>query len=83
MRPIPLLTGVLLDESDGIADTAVAPEELVEQLCNIFDNDILFGMADTQVLASQALSVTVDHHGDGQIAGHPAITEHSLDVAGL
>ncbi len=40
-------------------------------------------MADTQVLTAQALSMTVYHHRYGQIAGHPAITEHGLYVAGL
>ena len=40
-------------------------------------------MADTQIFIAQTLRVAVDHHGHGQIVGHPAIAEHGLDVARL
>ena len=66
-----------------VADAAVAAEEAVEQLCHILNDEVLLQVADTQIFIAQALGVTVDHHGHGQIVGHPAIAEHGLDVARL
>ena len=80
---------VLIDEDDlvgkrlVVAYAAVAAEEAVKQLGNILDYEVLLQMADTQMLAAQALGVAVDHHGDGEVIRHPAVAEHGLDVSRL
>ena len=66
-----------------VADAAVAAEQLVQQLCDIFHDQVLLGMADAQMLIAQALGMAVDHHRDRQIARHPAIAEQGFDVPGL
>ena len=66
-----------------VADTPVAPEELIQQLGHVFNDQILLHMADPKVLAPQALGMPVHHHGHGQIVGHPAVAEKGLDVPGL
>ena len=73
----------LVGEFLVVADAAVAAEETVEQLCHVLDDEILFQVTDTQVFIAQALGVAVDHHGHGQVVGHPAVAEHGLDVARL
>ena len=73
----------LVGEFLVLADAAVAAEETVEQLCHVLDDKILLQVADAQIFVAQALGVAVDHHGHGQIVGHPAIAEHGLDVARL
>ena len=73
----------LVGELLVLTDAAVAAEEAVEQLCHVLNDEVLLQVADAQVFIAQALGVTVDHHGHGQVVGHPAITEHGLDVARL
>ena len=73
----------LLGKLGVVSDAAVALEELVEQLCDVLNDDVLLGVADAQMLAAQTLSVAVDHHGNGEVVCHPAVAEHRLDVAGL
>ena len=66
-----------------VADAAVAPEQVVQKLCHILDDQILLCVADAQVFSPEPLGVPVHHHGNGQVVGHPAIAEHGLDVPGL
>ena len=66
-----------------VSYAAVAAEELIEKLCNVLDDNVLLCMADAQMLAAQALSMSIDHHGNCQIVRHPAIAEHCLYIAGL
>ena len=73
----------LIGELLVLTDAAVAAEEAVEQLCHVLDDEVLLQVADAQIFIAQALGVAVDHHGHGQIVGHPAIAEHGLDVARL
>ena len=73
----------LLGKLRIVADAAVPPEELVQQLCHILNDQILLHVADAQMLAPQALGVPIHHHGHGQIVGHPAVAEKGLDVPGL
>ena len=73
----------LVGELLVVADAAVAAEKTVKQLCDVLNYEILLQMADAQMLAAQALSVTVNHHGDGEVVCHPAIAEHGLDVSRL
>ena len=73
----------LLGEFRVVADAAVAAEELIQQLCNVFNNNVLLRMTDPQMFAAQPLRVAVDHHRHSQIVCHPTVAEHRLDIARL
>ena len=66
-----------------VADAPVSPEQVVQELCHVLNDQILLQMADAQILVPQALGVAVYHHGHRQVVGHPAVAEHGLDVSGL
>ena len=73
----------LFRELGVVADAAVAPEQIVQELSHVLDDQILLCVADAQIFAPEALGVSVHHHGNGQVVGHPAIAEHGLDVPRL
>ena len=73
----------LFGEFRVVADAAVTPEQVVQELCHILDDQVLLCVADAQVFAPEPLGMPVHHHGHGQIVGHPAVAEHGLDVPGL
>ena len=77
------LTNFDVVAQDAAEEGYIAPEKLVQQLGHVLNDQILLHMADPQMLAPQALGVTVHHHGHSKIVGHPAIAEKSLDVPGL
>ena len=73
----------LLGEFRVVADAAVAAEELIQQLCNVFNNNVLLRMTDPQMFAAQPLRVAVDQHRHSQIVCDPTVAEHGLDIARL
>ena len=64
-----------------ISDSAVSPEQIVQQFRHVNDDQILLRMAHPQVFPAKALGMPVHHHGDRQIFRHPAIPQHSFDIA--
>ena len=66
-----------------VAGPPVTPEKIVQQLCHVLNHQVLFCVADAEILAPEALGVPVHHHGNCQIVCHPAVTEHGLDVSGF
>ena len=66
-----------------VSDAPIPPEQVVQELRHVLDDQILLQVADAKVLVPQALGMPVHHHGHCQVVGHPAVAEHGLDVSGL
>ncbi len=66
-----------------VAEAVIAAEKAVKQLRDVFNDQILFKVADAKILTAQALREAVHHHRDGEVIRHPAVAEHCFDIAGL
>ena len=63
-----------------VAYSAVTAEQIAKKLSYVDDDEILLLMSHSQVFTSETLSESVYHHRHCQIVGHPAVSEHCLDI---
>ena len=66
-----------------VADAAVPPEELVQSLGDLPDDQAVFQVGDPQVGPPETLRHPVHHHGHRQIVDHPAVAQKAPEIPGL